>query len=236
MEKFISSAEKLAPCGSSQANESFNRTVCSKAPKAIHYSNSESLDFRVAVAVCTKNIGGEGTIEKINQEKGLSPGAFSKSYRRRLDEKRKRESRRSKTTAFKRNRLTGKKARSLRRALMESREGVTYQSGMDYGSTAGEDIDDPVPLPTSSTDTKVVIFDLETTGLGKNAEVVQIAAKFGDAEFNQYILPARGKRKAHYDRPTVHVFFMSFLMFSSLYSFDQLILGGLTPEGLRRFD
>ena len=44
-------AEKLAPLGSSQANEAANNTVCSKAPKAQHYSSSESNDFRVACVV-----------------------------------------------------------------------------------------------------------------------------------------------------------------------------------------
>ena len=37
--------EKLAPCGSTLANESFNNSVASKAPKARHYSGSESFDF-----------------------------------------------------------------------------------------------------------------------------------------------------------------------------------------------
>lgn len=50
-------AEKLAPCGSTLANESFNNSVASKAPKARQYRGSESLDFRVKVAACQKNIG-----------------------------------------------------------------------------------------------------------------------------------------------------------------------------------
>ena len=44
-------ADKLAPLASSQANDSFNNTVASKAPKTRHYGGSESQDFRVAAAV-----------------------------------------------------------------------------------------------------------------------------------------------------------------------------------------
>ncbi|XP_068698222.1 uncharacterized protein [Montipora foliosa] len=54
---FAKNAEKLAPCGSTLSNESFNNTVASKAPKARHYSGSESLDFHVKAATCQKNVG-----------------------------------------------------------------------------------------------------------------------------------------------------------------------------------
>lgn len=54
---YARNAEKLAPFGSTLANESFNNSVASKAPKARHYSGSESLDFRVKAAACQKNIG-----------------------------------------------------------------------------------------------------------------------------------------------------------------------------------
>ena len=49
---FAENADKLAPCGITLANESFNNSVASKAPKARHYSGSESLDYRVDVAAC----------------------------------------------------------------------------------------------------------------------------------------------------------------------------------------
>ena len=56
---YAGNAQKLAPCGSTLANESFNNSVASKAPKARHYSGSESLDFRVRAAACQKNLGHE---------------------------------------------------------------------------------------------------------------------------------------------------------------------------------
>ena len=36
-----------------------DNTVASKAPKARHYSGSESLDYRVKAAACQKNMGHE---------------------------------------------------------------------------------------------------------------------------------------------------------------------------------
>lgn len=57
VEVYVQNAEKLAPLGSSQANEALNNTIGSKAPKIRHYGSSESNDFRVACAVSQKNIG-----------------------------------------------------------------------------------------------------------------------------------------------------------------------------------
>ena len=51
-------AERLAPLGSSQSNESLNNTITSKAPKARHYGGSESQDYRTAAAILQKNRGG----------------------------------------------------------------------------------------------------------------------------------------------------------------------------------
>lgn len=50
-------AEKLANLSSSQANESFNNTLASKAPKSHHYSDSASFSYRLCAAVCQKNEG-----------------------------------------------------------------------------------------------------------------------------------------------------------------------------------
>ena len=38
---------------------------------------------------------------------------------------------------------------------------------------------------------KIVYFDLETTGLDTNAEIVQLAAKCGKYEFNAYVNPSK---------------------------------------------
>ena len=53
---FAKNAEKLAPFGSSQANESLNNSIGSKASKIRHYGASESNNYRVACAVGQKNL------------------------------------------------------------------------------------------------------------------------------------------------------------------------------------
>ncbi|CAG2219652.1 unnamed protein product [Mytilus edulis] len=45
--KLLTKANQLSKLSSSQANESFNNTVASKAPKRLHYSGSASLGYRV---------------------------------------------------------------------------------------------------------------------------------------------------------------------------------------------
>ena len=52
-----SQTDKLAFLGSSQANESFNNILATKAPKYKHYSESSSLHYRLCSAVCQKNMG-----------------------------------------------------------------------------------------------------------------------------------------------------------------------------------
>ena len=48
-------SDKLSQLGSTQSNESFNKTVASKAPKTHLYSRS--IGYRVAASVAQKNIG-----------------------------------------------------------------------------------------------------------------------------------------------------------------------------------
>lgn len=72
-QRFVNKAEELAPCGSSQSNESVNKVVTSKHPKDKFYCGSESLDYRVASAVCQKNRG-TSYVKGVNAKLGLSPG------------------------------------------------------------------------------------------------------------------------------------------------------------------
>ena len=61
--KLVPQAEKLANLESTQANESLNNSIASKAPKARFYSGSESLNFRVGAAVSQKNLGHRPTYD-----------------------------------------------------------------------------------------------------------------------------------------------------------------------------
>ena len=53
----VRNSDHLKYLGSTQANESMNMAVSSKAPKRINYSGSKSLTSRVEAAVAQKNIG-----------------------------------------------------------------------------------------------------------------------------------------------------------------------------------
>ena len=79
---YAENAKKLVPFGSTQANESFNNMVATKAPKSRHYFGSESLCFRVGVAVCVKNIGQNYLLEVF--ERAGIPEIVTKETKTRL--------------------------------------------------------------------------------------------------------------------------------------------------------
>lgn len=69
--------DKLAHLSSTQANESLNNTVSSKAPKARHYSDSPSLQYRICAGVSQKNEG-YTYMTQVHKAAGLSPGVSAK--------------------------------------------------------------------------------------------------------------------------------------------------------------
>ena len=77
---------KLAFLSSTQSKESFNNTVASKAPKARHYSDSSSLQYRLCASVCQKNEG-YNYIASVHEAAGLSPGMSTKKHGLQLDRK-----------------------------------------------------------------------------------------------------------------------------------------------------
>lgn len=56
-------SDKLAHCGSSQANESLNFIITTKAPNFKQFGGSESLNFRVAAGVAQKNVGRQYVVD-----------------------------------------------------------------------------------------------------------------------------------------------------------------------------
>ena len=122
-------AENLCPNSSSNTNESFNIMVAAKAPKSKHYSKSEALDFRVASAVCQKNVG-EGYMVPVFQSAGLSPGAVTKVSAQRIDKAAEKRRAKATTKEFKRRRLELKQTAYASTGQKELREGLTYQSSI----------------------------------------------------------------------------------------------------------
>ncbi|XP_057335065.1 uncharacterized protein LOC130673868 [Microplitis mediator] len=190
---FANNVEQLAPCGSSQANESMNMKIASKAPKARHYGGSESNDFRVATAVCEKNVG-FCFIKNFNQEMGYSPPTkHSLKFLEQKDNLKRLRAAETNTVAAKKKRRELFTSRTKSNTKAQNREGICYQSqsGLDIGT---EFVDQPVPKSSITKDETVaaVFFDLETTGFGQSCEIIQIAAMYNDTEYNVYILPTRG--------------------------------------------
>ncbi|CAC5422632.1 unnamed protein product [Mytilus coruscus] len=84
IEKYKSKASSLRNLGSAQANESFNHSVATKAPKSKHYGGSQSLASIVSSAVLQKNEG-YNYLEQMNEAALLSPGEYTKSIAKKLD-------------------------------------------------------------------------------------------------------------------------------------------------------
>ena len=103
--------EKLANCGSSQANECVNGVVATKAPKIRHYGSSESLNFHVASWVCQFNEGHEYLIQT-TKHLGLEESKLKNVYVETETRKRKKEQDRKKKRSVKRRRKELKKAKA----------------------------------------------------------------------------------------------------------------------------
>ena len=68
---------RLAPCASTQVNESFSALVSTKCPNSRHCSGSSSIFHRVAAAVCQKNEG-YNYLCKISRRLGITTGILKK--------------------------------------------------------------------------------------------------------------------------------------------------------------
>ncbi|XP_046394798.1 uncharacterized protein LOC124163262 [Ischnura elegans] len=190
LESFAAESSKIAPGGSSQANESFNQMVAIRAPKNRHYGSSAALNIRVAAAACQKNLGPKHVIG-INRKLDLSPGSLTKSYSSRMEEKIKAKVRRQVTVPVKRRRLFLKSLQKQKISSHESREGICYQSAMeaDLGCALLEETTRELPPPLN--EVTFVIVDIETTGFASTADIVQLACKSGQCEFNYYMMPSK---------------------------------------------
>ncbi|XP_062575255.1 uncharacterized protein LOC134237171 [Saccostrea cucullata] len=194
---YAEQSDKLSTLESTQNNENFNQIVARKNPKNNFYSGSESTSGRVAAATCEKNIGPH-YVTQINDRLSLSPGSFIVKHADRKMRKRQSNAEKYCTKEFKRRRVELKKSASTASSSLETREGVTYRSGVLSTSSniPDSDIETIPPPPEQLQQTPLppcqysrVYFDLETTGLGLSAGIIQLAARYGETEFNQYVIP-----------------------------------------------
>ncbi|XP_076082975.1 uncharacterized protein LOC143054015 [Mytilus galloprovincialis] len=253
--KIESQSKKLSKLASSQANESFNHTVSTKAAKNKHYSGSSSLNYRVSAAVLQKNEG-YGYVSKVSEAAGLSPGNETIKRAIRLNGKRDKKSERAKTKQHKKRRINLKKERSVKSTGVEMREGRTYESeiGMD-----NEQLDEEIPAPMNASlcipidisTAPLVVFDLETTSLYRTSDVIQIAATSSNNEFSSYIFPNQpisiqaseitkitvSANQMFYDLQPVsyklpHEALTDFITFLSKYPSKPILVG----HNIKRFD
>ncbi|CAC5358203.1 unnamed protein product [Mytilus coruscus] len=173
-QRFADRSDRLIHIGTSQANESLNHIIATKAHKAKHFGGSESLNYRVAAGVAKMN-GGRKYIVDVNENHGLSPGKVTVTKTIKLDEKPKRD---------------GEK-KSYR--LLKGRKKITM--GPDGDHLDIDTIPDPSDLELltrvdidSNEDFCVVI---ETTGFGSDFEIVQLSAVCNKGEFDKYIIPTK---------------------------------------------
>uniref|UniRef100_A0A8W8JFW7 Exonuclease domain-containing protein n=1 Tax=Magallana gigas TaxID=29159 RepID=A0A8W8JFW7_MAGGI len=185
-------SQKLANLGSTQPNESFNKTVASKAPKNRLFSRT--ITYRVAASVAQKNIG-QGYLVQVNKKIGISPGTYTRRLAALKDRINRRKKAMSITKEAKRKRLHLKAERKQMTAAREIREGPTYCSEIALQTPTGiGEIPPPLSKPSFQPIENLgiyqhVYFDLETTGLARSSHITQIAAVCGSDRFSQYILP-----------------------------------------------
>ncbi|XP_053407937.1 uncharacterized protein LOC128559651 [Mercenaria mercenaria] len=194
---------KLSDLQSSNLNENLNQMIARKAPKAVHYSGSESLDYRISAAVSQKNEG-QFYLVKVNETHNLSPGKFTQKKLNALDQKRNLRKHSDMTIEKKRRRLELKEARLSNQNTHEVLEGKTYESGVSIlDDTESIDIEEIPALdtftPTCTTIENVeldnfIIFGLETTGLNFDVDIIQIAATdmTTESQFQMYVRPPSG--------------------------------------------
>lgn len=193
--KYKSHSKKIAELGSTQANESINNSIASKAPKRLHFSGSASLNYRVSAAVAQTNIG-HTYVSKVNARIGLSPGSYTQRLAVLRDLQHRKRKALNTTRAAKRRRLELKAKRLQKSSCQETREGKTYSPEVDV---CGEEayltfIPPPCPSPVRvpvniSSEHVPVYFDLETTGLARTSHITQIAAAAGELHFSCYVFP-----------------------------------------------
>ena len=191
-------AAKIAPCASTKENESFNSMVASKAPKNRHYSALGSLEARVQCAIAQKNLD-HSYVSDVNKACGLSPGKITMQYATRLNKKRKYNKTYKNTVSYKKKKLSCRRKLIMDEAAIELREGITYKSGVDQEPSA-RDITVIVPpiappplikVENFSMDS-LVHFDIETTSLSADCDIVQLSAlHHTDNRFNTYVVPSK---------------------------------------------
>ncbi|XP_066596946.1 uncharacterized protein [Prorops nasuta] len=182
---YANNAQKFSVAASSQGNESINNMIAHKAPKNICLSRSAACDYRVASAVCTKN-DGDKSIINIREKMNLLGGPHTATYMNGIDRKRKLRAFLDSTRLKKLRRIELKVKREALRKSAEKLEGGQYLSNCGTNHTLEKE---KVVNKISAYNSIIVYFDLETSSLRIDCDILQISAISGERTFNVYILP-----------------------------------------------
>ena len=113
-------------------------------------------------------------------------------HAKRLDSKRKWLKDRETSRKFKHQRLQTKSWSASKEASSNVREGPTYKPAIDLEAQPTTATIATVPGPISLTGKEPVVFlDLETTGLGQDADICQLSAVCGNKSFDIYTMPIK---------------------------------------------
>ena len=117
---------------------------------------------------------------QVNKANNLSPGRFTTKFNLIRERQYKKRRERECTREYKKRRVLIKKLRLKDRQHKEVLEGPTYKSGVQYVPPTYKDdltpipkpfgppISSPVGLHVSKQDSRLIVFDLETSNLGKS--------------------------------------------------------------------
>ena len=201
MEPLLKNMEKISPCASTRANESFNHMVSQKAPKSRHYCSSASLRTRVKCAVAQKNKSYK-YVSEINRKCGLSPGKITTRRCQMMEKKRKQVLRYKATPQFKQRQLEASFQIAKTEATKELQEGTSYETGCGLANSSEIGTISPPtkapntrPIELNGDELEMVFFDIETTSLGMDYDIVQLSARSKLSSFNVYITPSKPMNK-----------------------------------------
>lgn len=193
--KYAQNSYKFSVAASSQSNESLNNMIAHKLPKNRCYSKTAASDYRVASAVLVKNEG-EKCLLDLRTKLGLLPGEFTSTYARRYDNSRISRGNRAKKPEKKLQRIVLTDKRDKMKKKHETAEGTKYRSNMGMNCDDLQSALSEVKLNDgkSKLDYDLVYFNLSTSGLRSDGEILQIAAKCKDRVFSVFVKPTRAIR------------------------------------------
>ncbi|XP_033759536.1 LOW QUALITY PROTEIN: uncharacterized protein LOC117341782 [Pecten maximus] len=169
LRKYAAKANELESLGSTQSNERFIHMVSTKAPKRLKPPSKLNKKCRISTVKYTIK--------------------FTSKLMQSLNKRRMKQSQRE----SKRRRLELKHERSSKDATQTVLEGDSYDSkiGLELDEESVDLEDLTISQPQLKKERPLIFFDLETTGLARTSDIIQIAAVCGKEQLNRYMAPTR---------------------------------------------